>query len=295
MQTVPAKTIVTTKPNSGADWFGTKYNMNIYRGCNHGCIYCDSRSECYRIENFDTVCAKEDALRIIRDDLRRKVQTGVVATGSMSDPYNPHEKESLLTRHALELISSFGFGAAIATKSDLICRDIDVLQEIQQHSPVLCKITLTTTDDALAKKIEPFAPSPSARLEALAKLSEAGIPTCVLLMPVLPFITDSEENIRGLIEKAHQCGVQSIYAGLGVTMRDIQRNHFYQNLDKHFPGLKEKYIARYGTRYSCTAPNVKKLWSVFANTCNQYDIAFQMKHIIRRYQHGYYNGQLSLF
>ena len=191
MQTIPAKTIVTSTPN-GAGWFGARYNMNIYRGCSHGCIYCDSRSECYRNDDFDTVCAKQDALRIIRDDLRRKTQPGVVSTGAMSDPYNPFERTEQLTRHALELLAAYGFGAAIATKSDLICRDIDVLHEIHATAPVLCKLTVTTADDALARAIEPHAPPPSARLDALARLSDAGLTTCILLMPVLPWLTDTE-------------------------------------------------------------------------------------------------------
>ena len=153
MEYIGAKTIVTKTKDSR--WFGIDYNMNIYKGCCHGCVYCDSRSDCYQIQDFDRVRAKEDAIRIIRDDLRRKVKTGVVGTGAMSDPYNPFEKELKLTRHALELVDAFGFGAAIATKSHLMMRDMDILESIKDHSPVLCKVTVTTADDDLAKKIEP--------------------------------------------------------------------------------------------------------------------------------------------
>ena len=168
MEYVPAKTIVT-KTKSSADWFGIDYNMNIYRGCCHGCIYCDSRSDCYGIDQFDKVRVKEDALRIIRDELRRKVKKGVVGTGAMSDPYNPFEQESELTRHALELIDAFGFGAAVATKSALLKRDMDVLLGIKEHSPVICKVTVTTTDNHLAKKIEPHVSLPSERLELIER------------------------------------------------------------------------------------------------------------------------------
>ena len=185
MEYVPAKTIVTRTKSTA--WFGIDYNMNIYRGCCHGCIYCDSRSACYQIDHFDTVRAKEDALRIIRDDLRRKVKTGVVGTGAMSDPYNPFEKKEELTKHALQLVDAFGFGAAIATKSDLILRDIDILSDIKEHSPVLCKITITAAGDGLASKLEPGVCPSSARFEAVKMLSEAGIFTGILLMPVLPF------------------------------------------------------------------------------------------------------------
>lgn len=294
MQTIPAKTIVTNMKN-GAGWFGARYNMNIYRGCSHGCIYCDSRSECYRTDHFDTVRSKENALQLIRDDLRRKIQPGVVATGSMSDPYNPFEREEQLTRHALELLAAYGFGAAVLTKSDLICRDIDVLREIHQNAPVLCKLTVTTADDALAQKIEPHVSPPSARFEALARLGDAGLPTCILLMPVLPWITDSEENILSIVRRAKEAGVMGIYPALGLTMRDRQRAHFYAALDREFPGLKEKYMAKYGTRYSCAVPRVKALWHTFAAACDAAGIFYQMRDITRRYQRGYGSSQLSFF
>ena len=294
MQTIPAKTIVTNMKN-GAGWFGARYNMNIYRGCPHGCIYCDSRSECYRNDDFGTVCAKENALFIIRDDLRRKIQPGVVSTGAMSDPYNPFEQTELLTRHALELLAAYGFGAAIATKSDLICRDIDVLREIHETAPVLCKLTVTTADDALARKIEPHAPAPSARLDALARLADACLPTCILLMPVLPWITDTAENLREIVRRAKDAGVMGIYPSLGLTMRDRQRAYFYEALDREFPGLKQKYIARYGTRYECGSPNAKALWGVFTRACDEAGIFYQMRDITRRYQRGFDCGQLSFF
>lgn len=294
MQTFPAKTIVTNTKN-GAGWFGAQYNMNIYRGCSHGCIYCDSRSECYRTDDFDVVRAKENALHIIRDDLRRKVRPGVVATGSMSDPYNPFEREQQLTRHALELIAAYGFGAAVLTKSDLICRDIDVLREIRRNAPVLCKLTVTTADDALAQKIEPHVSPPAARFDALARLADAGLPTCILLMPVLPWITDSEENLLTIVRRAREAGVMGVYPALGLTMRDRQRAHFYAALDREFPGLKEKYIAKYGTRYQCGSPNARALWKTFTAACDQAGIFYQMRDITRRYQRGYGSSQLSFF
>ena len=201
MEYVPAKTIVTRTKSTA--WFGIDYNMNIYRGCCHGCIYCDSRSACYQIDHFDTVRAKEDALRIIRDDLRRKVKTGVVGTGAMSDPYNPFEKKEELTRHALQLVDAFGFGAAIATKSDLILRDIDILSDIKEHSPVLCKITITAAEYGRASKLEPGVCPSSARFEAVKRLSEAGIFTGILLMPVLPFLEDNDEIVVSIVRKAH--------------------------------------------------------------------------------------------
>ena len=228
MEYIKAKTIVTkTKDTS---WFGIDYNMNIYRGCCHGFIYCDIRSDCYRIDNFDTVRMKEDALKIIRDDLRRKARKGVVGTSAMSDPYNPFEKDLLLTRHALELIHAFRFGAAIATKSDLITRDIDVLRDIQKKSPVLCKITITTADDQLCKYIDPHVTPSSKRFAALNRLSQNGIYAGILLMSILPFINDTEQNILKIVKDAKENGARFIYPAFGVTLRSNQREYFYSKL-----------------------------------------------------------------
>lgn len=173
MEYIEAKTILTKCRST--EWFGTDYNMNIYRGCCHGCIYCDSRSDCYGIDNFDKVRAKKDVLLLLRNELKRKVRSGVIGTGAMSDPYNPFEKELLLTRHSLELIDAFNFGAAVVTKSSLIARDADILQNISEHSPVICKITVTTADDSLCRKIEPNVSVSSERFEALRILSSHGI------------------------------------------------------------------------------------------------------------------------
>lgn len=295
MEYIKAKHIITKGP--GDAWFGTDYNMNIYKGCCHGCIYCDSRSECYRIDDFDQVRAKENALEILRDDLRRKAKKGVVATGAMSDPYNPFEKELLLTRHALELISAFGFGSTIATKSSLITRDMDVLCEIKEHSPVLCKITITTCDEKLSRKIEPNVSSSMERFATVAKLKEAGIFTGILLMPVLPWLEDSEENILGIVKEAKQAGADFIYPAFGVTLRQNQREWYFQKLDQLFKGqeLVQKYRKRYGNQYQCVSPNAKRLWEVFAKSCNEAGILFNMRQIILAYKRPYETKQMSLF
>lgn len=295
MEYIPAKTIVTKA--KGDSWFGIDYNMNIYRGCCHGCIYCDSRSDCYRIKDFGTVKAKEHALEIIRDDLRRKVRTGVVGTGSMSDPYNPFEKELELTRHALELVDAFGFGIAIATKSTLMLRDLDILSAIREHSPVLCKVTVTTADDALAGKLEPGAPPPSERFRMLEQMSSRGIFCGILLMPVLPWLEDSEENVLAVVRQAHEAGVRFIHASFGVTLRDSQREWYFDKLERLFPGqgLVERYIRQYGNRYYCGSPRAAALWKRFANECEKYGILYQMKDIVHAYRRGYEMTQLNLF
>lgn len=296
MEYVPAKTIVT-KTKSSADWFGIDYNMNIYRGCCHGCIYCDSRSDCYGIDQFDKVRVKEDALRIIRDELRRKVKKGVVGTGGMSDPYNPFEKESELTRHALELIDAFGFGAAVATKSALLKRDMDVLLGIKEHSPVICKVTVTTMDNHLAKKIEPHVSLPSERLELIEALRNNGIFTGILMMPILPFLEDNEENIRSIVNAAHETGANFIYPSFGVTLRNNQREWFFDRIKEQFPeqDLVASYIRRYGNSYGCTSPHVKKLWAIFTKECERFGILYKMPDIIHSYKKNYEITQLSLF
>ena len=281
METIPAKHLLHRSRDT--QWFGTDHTMNIYRGCCHGCLYCDSRSDCYQIGEFDRVRAKADALRILRDDLARKVRPAFICTGAMSDPYNPFEGELELTRHALELIDAYSCGVAVATKSDLIVRDIDILASIQTHSPVICKLTVTTADDALAAKLEPNAPPPSRRLAALGELSGAGLFAGVLLMPVLPFLEDSEENVLSVVEGVARAGAKFVYPALGVTMRQGQREYFLDALERAFPGqgLKERYLRQFGDRYQCVSPRVKTLWKAFAAACRERGILYDMKSIIR--------------
>ncbi len=293
MEYIPAKSIVY-RTNKSA-WFGTEYNMNIYKGCNHGCIYCDSRSNCYQIDDFDQVKVKENALQTIRDDLRRKVKKGVIGTGSMSDPYNPLESELKLTRHALELVNAFGFGIAIATKSPLVTRDIDILKDIKEHSPVIVKMTVTCADDQLCKIIEPNVAPSSHRFQAINNLSQNGIYCGLLLMPLLPFLNDNEQNVLSIVRLAKESGAKFIYPGFGVTLRDRQRDYLYEMFEKEFKGYKEKYIKHFGNRYNCFTSKAKSLYSSFANECEKLGITYNMKEITRYYRRGYENIQLSLF
>ncbi len=293
METIPAKHIVMRTKAPGA-WFGNEYNMNVYRGCVHGCIYCDSRSAVYGNDRFDTVMAKADALRIIRDDLRRKVKPGVVGTGSMSDPYNPFEEKQQLTRNALALLDAYGFGVSIATKGTLVTRDADILRDIAAHSPVIVKMTVTCMDDALCRAIEPHAPPPRQRVDALAKLAAAGIFCGVLLMPTLPFLCDTPENIGAVVRAAGEAGARFVYPAFGMTLREGNREYYYAKLDEHFPGLRERYQKRYGTRYSCTSPRAKELWSHFAAACDRLGLAYEMRDIIRLSRTGYATEQLTL-
>ena len=292
--TIPAKSIVN-RVKKPAAWFGTEYNMNIYRGCSHGCIYCDSRSACYRNTDFDTIKVKKDALRIIRDDLRRKVKTGVIATGSMSDPYNPLERELMLTHNALELVNAYNFGVAIATKSSLVTRDIDVLKDIKTHSPTIVKITITTADDKLCGIIEPNVSRASERFEAISRLTDKGIYCGVLMMPILPFINDTEKNILDILKMAKESGARFVYPAFGMTLRQGNREYYYGQLDKSFPHIKEKHIKRYGDRYVNTSPKSKMLWEIFSQECERLHLLHDMRAITRQYNAGYIMQQMTLF
>ena len=292
--TIKAKSIVN-RVKKPAAWFGAEYNMNIYRGCAHGCIYCDSRSDCYHNTDFDTIKIKENALLIIRDDLRRKVKPGVVATGAMSDPYNPLERELKLTRNALELINAYDFGVAIDTKSALVTRDIDVLRDVKAHSPTIVKITITTADDNLCGKIEPRVSSASERFEAISKLAENGIFCGVLMMPILPFINDTDENITQILRMAKESGARFVYPAMGLTLRQGNREFFYEQLDKIYPQMKEKYIKRYGSRYYNPSPKAKKLWEIFIAECERLGLLYDMRAITSQYRAGYAEQQLTLF
>lgn len=293
MEFIPAKSMIYK--NKDTSWFGIDYTMNIYKGCCHGCIYCDSRSDCYSIDNFDTVRAKDNAPLMIRNELQKKRNTGVIGTGSMSDPYNPFERKYGLTRSALEFIHSNKFGVAIATKSDLITRDIDILARIKQHSPVLAKITITSCDDELCKLIEPHVAVSSKRFSAIEQLASHDIFTGILLMPVLPFIEDNEDNIKGIIQLAKDSGAKFIYAAFGMTLRQNQREWYFNKLDQHFPHLKKKYIQQYGNAYECPSPHTDALWRMFTKECNRHGILYRMNDIIHAYRNSYQDQQLSFF
>ncbi len=244
MEFIDAKTIVTTNKSINVNYLAAEYTMNIYRGCGHGCVYCFARGEYYKIPDFDRVRSKKDALRIIRDDLRRKTKRGVIITGSMSDPYNPFEDEYKLTRNALELINAFSFGVCFITKSPLILRDIDILQDIKTHSPVSVNFTITCAEDEMSKRIEPNVAVSSERFEAIRELTENGIICGVMMDPILPYINDTEENIRGVVRRAKDAGAAYIYGSMGVTMEGIQRDYFFKVIEPLFPGTAAKYTKR---------------------------------------------------
>lgn len=272
---IEAKKILATVKQPD-DWFGLKYNMNLYRGCQHKCIYCDSRSDCYQIENFDDIEVKVNALTLLRSELASKRNKGTIGFGSMNDPYMPIEKEYRYTREALKIIKEFKFPVHIITKSDKVLEDLYLLKAINARSYTAISITITTADDDLARKIEPGASSPTKRFEAIRKLTNAGILAGVTLMPLLPFILDNEENVREILKKAKSSRVQYIIPAFGMTLRDSQREYYYNKLDKHFPGLKEKYQHQFGNKYNAYGENIKQLYDLFYQLMRKYNIPTKM-------------------
>lgn len=272
MHIVQAKSILSA--NNG---------MNIYRGCSHGCIYCDARSDCYQMNHaFEDIEVKINAPQLLEAALKSKRRLCMIGTGAMSDPYCAPERELKLTRQCLELIAKYGFGAAVLTKSDLVMRDIDLLEEINTSAKAVVQMTLTTANESLCRIVEPNVCSTARRAEVLMEMKKRGIPTVMWLTPILPFINDTESNIRKLVQIGAEAGVRGIITfGIGMTLRSGDREYFYAALDKHFPGVKQRYIRTFGEQYEIPSPNGEKLWAAFINECERYNIEFRQERIFQ--------------
>ncbi len=272
--------------------------MNLYRGCQHGCIYCDSRSLCYQMNHrFEDIEVKENAISLLETALKSKRKPCMIGTGSMSDPYMPLEAQLLYTRKALEVIEKHGFGATVLTKSDRVLRDLDLLQKINSHGKAVVQMTITTWDEKLCRILEPNVSTTRERVAALKTLRDAGIPTVVWLCPILPFLNDTEENIRAIVDACHDARVKGIINfGMGLTLRDGNREFFYAQLDRHFPGLKERYIRTYGNAYELPSPRHRELSRLFHSTCEEYGIWHDNDRIFRYLmEFEEKNHQLSFF
>ena len=272
--------------------------MNIYRGCTHGCIYCDSRSKCYKMEHaFEDIEVKQNAPELLEKRLSSKRQNCMIGTGSMSDPYMHCEEQLKLTRQCLEIIDRHQFGLAILTKSNLIMRDMDLLESINKKSKCVVQMTLTTFDDELCKIIEPNVCVTSERAKVLMECKRRGIPTVVWMSPILPFINDNEENIKGLLDICVEAQVKGIICfNMGVTLREGDREYFYAALDKHFPGIKEKYIRAYGDSYDVESPRNYELMKLLRTTCKEHGIMYNSNECfeyLREYPEKY--KQISIF
>ncbi len=251
-----------------------KNGMNLYRGCSHGCIYCDSRSKCYNMRHdFEDIEIKENAVELLENALKHKRKKCMIGTGSMTDPYIPIEMELQNVRKALSLIYENGFGFTVITKSNRILRDIDLLQKINEKTKCVVQMTLTTADEALCRKIEPGVSATKERFEVLKQMRDAGIPAVVWLSPILPFINDTWENISSILDMCIEAKVYGIICfGMGVTLRDGNREYFYSQLDKYFPGLKGEYIKVYGNQYAVSSPDNKRLMKLFNEKCDEHGI-----------------------
>lgn len=260
-----------------------KNGMNLYRGCSHGCIYCDSRSKRYHMEHdFEDIEVKENAIELLEHALKHKRKKCMIGTGSMTDPYIPLEMEICNVRKALSLIYEYGFGFTVITKSNRILRDMDLLQKINDKTKCVVQMTMTTYDESLCRIIEPNVSTTRERFEVLKELRDAGIPTVVWLCPILPFINDTEENISGILDYCIEAKVYGVICfGMGLTLREGNREYFYRQLDRWFPRLKERYIQEYGNRYEIDSPNDSKLMELFHQTCDSYGIVHDNEQIFQ--------------
>lgn len=274
--------------------------MNLYRGCSHGCIYCDSRSKCYHIEHdFEDIEIKENAIELLENTLKRKRSKCMLGTGSMTDPYIPLESEIGNVRKALSLAYQYGFGFTLITKSNRVLRDLDLIKAINEKTKCVVQMTLTTYDEDLCKKIEPNVCTTKERFEALKQLRDAGIPTIVWLSPILPFINDTEENITGILNYCIEAEVYGVICfGMGLTLREGNREYFYRQLDLRFPRMKERYIQTYGNQYEINSPNSSALMKLFHQKCNQHGIIHDNRKIfeyLNTFEEKQSYKQLSLF
>ncbi len=274
--------------------------MNLYRGCTHGCIYCDSRSKCYQMNHaFEDIEVKENALELLEKALLSKKKRCMVGTGAMTDPYIPLEEKLQMTRKALELIERHGFGVTIQTKSTRILRDLDVLQKINEKSKAVVQMTLTTWDDDLCRILEPHVSVTSERIKALKQFRDAGIPTVVWLCPILPFINDTKENIEGILQSCIEAEVKGILCfNMGVTLREGNREYFYEQLDACFPGMKQRYIRSFGNAYALNSHRNEELMRLYHKTCEKSGMMHDNREIFS-YLHTFEErenaGQISFF
>ena len=274
-----------------------KNGMNIYRGCSHGCIYCDSRSACYGFtHDFEDIEVKQNAPELLERALKSKRKRCVIGTGSMCDPYIHIEKTLCLSRKCLEIIDRHGFGVSLLTKSDLVLRDIDLLKSINAKAKAVVQMTITTADDELCKKLEPNVCPSSRRFEVLCEMRDNGIPTVLWLCPLLPFINDTEENLRGVLDYAKRAGCYGVMSfGMGLTLREGDREYFYAALDRLFPGLRQRYERTFGLSYEIASPNAKRLWEIFRSECEKNGIEWRTENLFGYLSQIDEEEQLTLF
>lgn len=279
MEIFPVKKLLTPVKGSMENFFYTDYTLNLYRGCNHGCIYCDSRSLCYHMEDFGKVRKKENCPAMLRAELAAKRKPGVISLGSASDPYNAFEPQERLTRQALMLMRQYGFGISFSTKSALIIQDGGLLASLSRRAPVGVAFSITCAQDSLSRLVEPGASPTSQRFEAMANLAAQGVWCGSWLNPVLPFLTDSWENIQKLLRMTHEAGGRFAVCFFGMTLRDGSRDYYFRALDQAFPGLKQQYLTAFGNAYECPSPQARELYRRYRAECEGLGLLYRFKDI----------------
>lgn len=275
-------------------WFGIDFHANLYWGCPHGCLFCDLVADCRPGEDFSKITHRPDVLEILSRELAGKPKDAVISFGSAADPYNPAEAEEKLMRRALEMVDAAGLGAAVTTKGDLILRDLDLLKRIAAHSPLVVIFPISTYSDAVCRKLEPEAPKPSERFRTLGKLAAEGILCGVKMIPVIPFLNDTEDNVRDIIRSSRNAGARFVYPSFGIQFREGQREHFMMMIEKEFPGLRNVFMDTYGLRSACVSLQAPKLKKTFVIECKKQKMLYGMKEIVQLIRPDK-NVQLKLF
>ena len=276
--------------------FCQDYVLDLYEGCDLGCIYCDSRSQCYRIKEFDIVKGKKDCISILNSELRNKKKKGIIAMGLLSDPYNHCEKDEMLTREALKIIAKYGFGVVIHTKSDLVLRDLDLLKIINDNYVAIVNVSISTSNDLISSKIEPMACVSSKRFEIVDKCKKEGLISGITMKPVIPFVTDKIDDLKQFIKIAHESNSDYIFTDMKLTLRDKQRDYFLNQIEHSFYGISYQYRRTYNNRYHCETLKWKENYEYLKNQCNKYNIIYNiddLKYLIQKQKKDYI--QLSLF
>jgi DNA repair photolyase len=279
-QSITSKQILTPAKSSSR-WFGVDFNANLYVGCENGCVFCDSKADSGCSDYQDSIHPVKDAIRLLDQELQGKPEHMIIGLGQRLDPYNSLDPNLRLTRGALEVINNHQQGVVIFTKSDLVLNDIDLLKKISLHSPVVVILSITTMNDEITRKLEPGAASTVNRFKTLNKLSNEKIKTGILMVPIVPFINDTEDNVTGIIRRAKEVGVDFIYPAFGITLHEAQRKHFYEMIDKEFPGLKNIYMDTFGSKASCQSPVAAKLKKSFVFECKRQKLKYGMSDIVK--------------
>src|SRR4030043_1094809 len=285
IQEIKAKSILL-KHGKIDSWFVSRYGMNLYRGCTHSCVYCDGRSERYRVEGVfgEDVAVKTNAVEVLRRELKpigrhAKLKPGfIMLGGGVGDSYQPAEEKYQLTRKTLQLLCEYRWPVHILTKSTLVERDLDIIKRINQQNRAIVSFSFSSANDEVSAIFEPHVPPPSERLKTLAAFEKEGVACGMFLLPVIPFITDTPEMIGETLKKARDVGVDFVVFG-GMTLKaGRQKDYFYKILSEKHPELTAKYEQIYQANEwgQATEEYYNSISSVFNHTAKTYKLRRRM-------------------